>query len=225
MVTSAAYQQSSLVRPRDPNHARALRQDPGNSLLWRASRRRLEGEALRDASLALSGELNSRMFGPSARPRLPEGLSRYAWKPNDRVEDQHRRGVYVLAKRNLRFPLFDAFDQPDLHNSCSRRLTTTTAPQALLLLNGDFTLERAGRWAEQLGARFGPDDTALLAHAYRAAWARPATPDEVRLGGKFLPAQADLHAENGQGTAAARAAALADFCHALLNTNEFLYVD
>jgi hypothetical protein len=223
MVTSAAYRQNSAVRPGDANHARARARDPGNTLLWHARRRRLEGEALRDALLALSGELSPRMFGPSARPLLPEGLSRYAWKADARPEDRHRRGVYVLAKRNLRYPLFDAFDLPDQHNSCSRRLNTTTAPQALLLLNGDFALKRAARWAEELRDRFGSDEAKAVAHAYRRAWARPASADEVRLGLRFLRAQAERH--GGADRAAARAAALADFCHALMNANETLYVD
>jgi hypothetical protein len=165
------------------------------------------------------------MFGPSARPRLPEALGKAGWRPDAREADQHRRGVYVLAKRNLKFPLFDAFDQPDLHNSCSRRITTTTAPQALMLLNGDFALGRGERWAERLRARFGSDDRSAVAHAYRAAWGRAAHRDEIALGMRFLRAQANVHAEEGKDTSAARSAALVDFCHALLNTNEFLYVD
>src|SRR5207248_11341025 len=142
-VLSAAYRQSSRVDPRDEMQRRALTVDRDNKLLWHARRRRLEGEALRDAMLSLSGEVNRRMFGPSARPKLPEGLSKYAWKPDAREEDQHRRSIYVLAQRNMRYPLFDVFDLPDMHNSCSRRVGTTTAPQALLLLNGELTKERA----------------------------------------------------------------------------------
>jgi hypothetical protein len=225
MVTSASYCQDSAVDPRDANHARALRTDRGNALLWHARRRRLEGEPLRDALLSVSGELARRMYGPSARPRLPAKISKYAWKPDERPEDRHRRSIYVLVRRNLRYPLFDAFDQPDLHNSCGRRLTTTTAPQALLLLNGDFTLNRARRWAETLRGRHAENDLALVADAYRAAWGRPAGADEVRLGLRFLRAQAERQAARLGEPGAARDAALADFCHALLNTNEFLYLD
>jgi hypothetical protein len=219
MVTSAAYCQDSRVDSADPRHARALAADPDDKLLWHARRRRLEGEALRDAVLALTGELNPRMFGPSARPKLPEHISHYAWKPDPKPEDQNRRSVYVFAKRNLRYPLFDAFDLPDMHNSCSRRAQTTTAPQALLLLNGDFTLERAERWCDGLLIRFPGDEPALLARAYRAAWGRPATSEEVRLAHKFLRAQAAAPEKD------LTRAALVDFCHALLNTNEFMYVD
>ncbi len=230
MVLSATYCQDSQVDPANPAHVRALAADPDNRLLWHARRHRLEGEAIRDSLLTLSGELNDRMFGVSARPKLPEKVSNYAWKPDASPADQNRRSVYVFVKRNMRYPLFDAFDWPDLHNSCARRVNTTTAPQALLLLNGDLTLENARTWGGKLLARHDSNDDALVAHAYRAAWGRPATTDEVRLGVRFLTAQAERLRERAAGLrpmtpAEARAAAVADFCHALLNTSEFLYVD
>jgi hypothetical protein len=218
MVTSAAYRQDSRVDPEDPGHVRALARDRENNLLWHARRRRLEGESLRDAMLTLSGEYNPRMFGKSALPKLPAKISKYAWKPNARVADRHRRSVYVLAKRNMRYPMFDAFDLPDMHNSCARRAKTTTAPQALLLLNGDFTQERAEKWARRLSERFPESETALVAHAYQEAWGRVPTDEEVQMGVRFLSTQTGR-------LKGARTAALADFCHALLNTNEFLYVD
>jgi hypothetical protein len=230
MVTSAAYCQDSRVDPANPDHVRAVSADPANKLLWHARRRRLEGEAVRDGILALSGELSDRMFGYSARPKLPDKVSNYAWKPDAAPADQNRRSVYVFVKRNMRYPLFDAFDWPDLHNSCARRVNTTTAPQALLLLNGELAQESARVWATRLLARHGSNDDALVAGAYRAAWGRPATADEVRLGVRFLAAQAERLRERAAGSrpmtaADARAAAIADLCHALLNTNEFLYVD
>jgi hypothetical protein len=218
MVTSAAYRQDSSVDARRPLHARALAVDRENGLLWRANRKRLEGEALRDAMLSLSGELNLRMFGPSARPRLPANLSRYAWKPDERPEDRRRRSIYVLAKRNLRYPLFDAFDLPDMHNSCSRRLNTTTAPQALILLNGELSLGRAREWSRRLLARWGEDKARLVAAAYAGAWGRLAGPEEVRIGLRFLERAAGL-------TGKSPASALEDFCHAVMNTNEFAYLD
>jgi hypothetical protein len=227
MVLSAAYCQDTRVDAGNAAHVRALRVDRDNRLLWHARRRRLEGEALRDAMLALSGELNLQMFGPSARPKLPANISKYAWKPDARQEDQHRRSIYVLAKRNMRYPLFDAFDLPDMHNSCARRLTTTTAPQALLLLNGDFALECGQRFAASLCERHGDDETHLVAEAYRLAWGRAASAEEMQLGLRFLSALAEelrtrRHTDGGSMD---RAAVLTDFCHALLNTNEFLFVD
>jgi hypothetical protein len=225
MVTSATYCQSATVDPAAEGQAKAWAADRDDHLLWHARRQRLEGEALRDAMLALSGELNLRMFGPSARPKLPEKISNYAWKPDEKPEDQNRRSVYVLAKRNLRYPLFAAFDQPDLHNSCSRRMNTTTAPQALLLLNSDFVLERARAWSAKLLAKHGGRDGEIVTEAYRAAWGRAPTDDELRLGVGFVSAQAKRLEGQTAGKGEARERAVADFCHAVLNTNEFLYVD
>jgi hypothetical protein len=131
----------------------------------------------------------------------------------------------------MRYPLFDAFDLPDMHNSCSRRLTTTTAPQALLLLNGDFVLERGQALAATLHERFGSDEAQTVAEGYRLAWSRQPRAEEIQLGLRFLSKQTDLlrarrQADGGEKDRdAVRRAALADFCHAVLNTNEFLFID
>lgn len=215
MVLSAAYRQDSRVNPANPVHRQAVRVDRDNHLLWHARRRRLEGEAIRDAMLALSGELNFRPFGRSARPKLPDHISKYAWKPDAYLEDQHRRSIYVFAKRNMRYPLFDVFDLPDMHNSCARRLTTTTAPQALLLLNGDFALERGKHLAAALHQRCGGDEVRMIAQGYRLAWGRRPRAEEIQLARRFLRTRSE----------ARRRAAFADFCHALLCTNEFLFLD
>ncbi|MGH7169012.1 MAG: DUF1553 domain-containing protein, partial [Gemmataceae bacterium] len=230
MVLSAAYRQDSRVDPANSVHALALSIDRDNHLLWHARRRRLEGEAIRDAMLAVSGELNLRPFGPSARPKLPDKISKYAWKPDPRAQDRHRRSIYVLAKRNMRYPFFDAFDLPDMHNSCARRMTTTTAPQALLLLNGDFALERGQRLAAALHERFGAQEARMIAEGYRLAWGRPPREEEIQLGLRFLSKQTESLStrrddDGSMDRDAARRAALADFCHALLNTNEFLFLD
>jgi hypothetical protein len=231
MVLSAAYRQDSRVDPANSVHRRALSVDRDNHLLWHTRRRRLEGEAIRDAMLAVSGELNLRPFGPSARPKLPDTISKYAWKPDPLPQDRHRRSIYILAKRNMRYPLFDAFDLPDMHNSCARRLTTTTAPQALLLLNGDFALERGQHLAASLHERFGENEARMIAEGYRLAWGRPPHKDEIPLALRFLSTQTETlwerrHTDAGSmDRAAVRRAALADFCHALLNTNEFLFLD
>src|SRR5207244_822239 len=129
------------------------------------------------------------------------------------------------ARRNLRYPLFDVFDLPDMHNSCSRRTQTTTAPQALLLLNGELARERTNRWGSALLRQHGDDLPALTTAAYRAAWCRSATEEEVRLGVDFIRKQAErLGTANGRGKDVL-AAAIADFCHAVVNSNELLYVD
>ncbi|HZZ74254.1 MAG TPA: DUF1549 and DUF1553 domain-containing protein [Pirellulales bacterium] len=233
MVLSATYQQASIVDTSDPSQATAMAADPHNKLLWHMRRQRLEGEAIRDSVLCAAGDLNPRMFGPSARPELPAALdSNYKWKPDVNRADRNRRSIYVLAKRNLRFPLFDAFDWPDLHNSCARRSCTTTAPQALLLLNGEFTLHAARKFAERLRADHPSERKDLIRAAYQQAFGREPSALEVAAAAHFLSSQtellkaAKLESKEPVGNGDLREfAATVDFCHALLNANEFVFVD
>jgi hypothetical protein len=238
MVTSATYRQSSRVSRESPQHTAAMAADPDNRLLWHAKRQRLDGEAVRDTMLALSGELSDRMFGPSARPELPAGVAaKAAWKTDERPEDRNRRSIYVLAKRNLRYPLLDIFDLPDMHNSCAARAMTTTAPQALALLNGDLAIDQARSWCGRLIAEHGPNTAALMRAAFAQATGRAANEDQLSVASDFLARQAEVVTKSGAGTQVeslpspigqydpALAAALVDFCHALLNANSLLYVD
>jgi hypothetical protein len=228
MVTSSSYRQSSQVDFDNPAHARALELDGGNRLLWHAHRRRLEGEAIRDAILQTSGELSPRMFGPSAKPEIPKAVrGRYEWETDEAAADRNRRSIYILAKRNLRFPLFEIFDQPDLHNSCPERSNTTTAPQALTLLNGEFPLEQAEQWSRRLAAEQGSDTTAIIRTVWQAAFGREPGEAEIAQAKEFLRQQTETLAATSQpgvGTPPAEAA-LIDFCHAIFNANEFLYID
>jgi Protein of unknown function (DUF1549)/Protein of unknown function (DUF1553) len=239
MVTSAAYCQASLIDLDKPVHARAVERDVANKLLWHARRVRLEGEAIRDTMLELAGQLNDEMYGPSARPELPSGIApKLAWKPDAQPAQRNRRSIYVIAKRNLRYPLLDIFDLPDMHNSCPQRSTTTTAPQALALLNSEFALLQSQHWSGRLLGEHGADLSALVRAAYAEAFARPANEEQLRAAREFLDRQAETIAKSGEATALAtlpspmpswldpaQAAAIVDFCHALLNSNEFLYID
>ena len=220
MVTSAAYRQSSRVDPRNATHARAREFDPENRLFWHAERRRLEGEATRDALLAVTGQLNRRAFGPSIRPGLPESAPpQYAWKPDEDTWNRQRRSIYVLAKRNFALPLFKAFDLPDPHHSCALRETTVTPTQALAMLNSELTLRLAAVWAERLASRYGFDYEPLVVDAYESAFGRTPHADELHVATAFLKMSAPSEEEDSVRTT------ITDFCHALLNANEFIYVD
>ncbi len=237
IVTSAAYCQSSQISQRNPQHAKALKVDGDNHLLWHARRRRLEGEAIRDAMLQVAGRLNGRMFGPGVHPPLPEGVSpRYAWEPDVNTAEHTRRSIYVLAKRNMRFPLLDVFDLPDMHASCARRSTATNAPQALLMLNSRLTQQLARGWANRLIARFGEDLSPLIDEAYHVAFGRAADSEEIEAAQRFLIEHTRLTQVANESTIAqtdredpssarVSASAVADFCHALFNSNEFVYLD
>jgi hypothetical protein len=238
IVTSATYRQSSHPE-RNPAADRALKADPENKLLWHARVKRREAEALRDLMLQVSGRLNPRMYGPGARPELPAAVkdSRYSWDPDERPEDRNRRSIYVFARRNLAYPLFAAFDIPDRINSCPVRSTTITAPQALVMLNGRLGLAEARSLSGRLLAAHGADARALVRGAYLAAYGREPAADEQAASEQFLDRQTERIAAGPAptrdalprplpaGLDPARAAALVDFCHALMNSSEFLYVE
>jgi len=191
IVMSAAYRQTSVTSLTPPV-------DVENKLLWRQNRRRLEGEALRDALLSVAGHLSQHAGGPSVFPELPDEM-KGKWKPSATAEERHRRSVYVAVRRNLRYPLIAAFDAPDANETCGRRFVTTTAPQALMLLNDKHVRGIATAFA----------DRAVDAEtAFRLALGR--SPDEVE-----RSAIQRFAATHG----------LAEACHALMNLNEFVFID
>jgi len=228
IVTSATYRQVSQPE-RNLQAVAATRIDPENRLLWHARVKRREAESIRDGILQLSGQLNLRMYGPSAHPYLPPLLAeaRYSWNPDPRQEDQNRRSIYVFADRNFTLPLFRAFDVPDRINSCPVRATTITAPQSLVMLNGDFTLSQARLLAAQLLSGPNPDTLRLVRRAYQNIFSRNPDDAELAAAKQFLDRQTQLLASGSAspGSRAAREAAVTDFCHALLNSAEFLYIE
>ncbi len=123
--------------------------DPENMMLSRMNRRRLDAEGVRDAMLAVSGELNTRAGGPGVLAPIEKEVEDLIFTeaevvdlwPEDRNPAEHlRRSLYLFRKRNVRYPLFDSFDAPDTQTACPRRETSTHALQALNLLNSDFAI-------------------------------------------------------------------------------------
>jgi hypothetical protein len=236
IVTSATYRQASSGRL-NPTAAAAARSDPENQLLWHARVKRREAESVRDGVLQASGQLNLRMFGPSAQPELPPAVmeNRYSWDPDPRPEDRNRRSIYVIARRNLPYPLFAAFDAPDRHNSCPARTNTVTGPQALVMLNGEAALTQARQMAGRLLADRGTDVPGLVRQAYLRLLGREPAPDEVAAARQFLERQRKVVAPGPAsdlqpqplpaGVDSAFAAAVVDLCHALMNSAEFLEVE
>jgi hypothetical protein len=226
IMTSAAYCQSSDFRKA------AADVDPSNRLLWAFPRQRLESEVIRDSSLAVSGLLNLKIGGPSVYPELPQGMvsPRGGWKLSAQ-DERNRRSVYIFVKRNSRYPMMEAFDMPDTHESCPRREVTTTAPQALTMLNDKVVLE----WAQAFAAR-ALADRDPVDRAFRLAYSRPPDAWEKDTVQTFFFKQRSLIAERAakgeklalppavpDGVEPAYAAAFVDFCQMLLNSNEFVY--
>ncbi|MBX9787409.1 MAG: PSD1 and planctomycete cytochrome C domain-containing protein [Pirellulales bacterium] len=230
IVTSRTWQQSS----NHPRHAEFVQQDAGNRLWWRAERRRLDAEALWDAMLVASGQLDVRMGGPSFRPTLPpealEGLSKKgaAWTPSP-IEEQYRRGLYIFSQRSLLAPFMTTFDFSDTTLPCAARDVTIVAPQALALLNDPMVHERSRALAARV-AREGSqlDASGKVCLAWRCAIGREPTTDELNLSLRHVERQQAMfaaRAANGATDLDAARLALESLCHVLLNSNEFLYVD
>jgi hypothetical protein len=196
IVTSAVYMQDDRF-----DEARA-RVDRENVHLWRRAPRRLEAEPIRDAMLAAAGQLDPRMYGPgSLAPEMP------------------RRGVYFFIKRSQLIPMMMLFDWPEHLVSIGQRSTTTTAPQALAMLNSKL----ARQCAEGLAARVaGGDPRTAVDRAYRIAFGRGPTDPEARLAASFLADQRAAYSRAGRSDA--DRAALVDFCQGLIGMNEFIYV-
>jgi len=237
IMLSSAYRQSSA------HQAEAAEIDPDNKLLWRFDRRRLEGEVIRDSMLLAAGQLNLKPGGPGVFPPLPPGVSmpgsRYmSWNTEKDPAEANRRSVYVFVKRNLRYPMFETFDFPDTHESCSRRYATVTPTQPLALMNDELVLE----WSRALAGRVlndgGLSANQQVERAFRIVFSRAPKDAERQAVLDFLNQQAGVISERlarndkvpmpdhlPEGMEAARAAAFVDLCQALLNSNEFIYMN
>jgi hypothetical protein len=220
IVTSAAYRQASRRTADDRQWDRRRELDPDARWLSRYPRQRLSGESIRDAMLSASELLSFEARGPGVRPPLPDELVRTLlknqWNVSPRLADHYRRSIYLFARRNLRYPLFEAFDRPDGNASCPARNRSTTAPQALVLFNSELSHEVAAHWAQRTltDASNTRDWTARL---WRRGLGREPTPSEQRELTEFVDRISQDDPTNVQTIAAV--------CLALLNTNEFSYID
>ena len=220
IVTSNVYRQASR-HPRQEEYEQA---DFANRRLWRAELKRLDAEALRDSLLAASGDLNSRIGGPSFLPDIAaealEGLSMKdkAWTPSPRAE-QNRRSLYMHSKRGLLPPVMTVFDFPDTTLPCGRRESTIVAPQALALWNNAFVHERADALARRIEAaeNQADADTDSIVLAWRFALGRDPSDAERTA--------ARAHLDRQTQSLGSKPRALTSLCHVLLNANEFIYLD
>jgi hypothetical protein len=201
IMLSATYRQSTQA------NERSLALDKSNQLLWRMNPGRLEAEVLRDAVLATSGKLSRRMGGPGYQ--LWEKNTNYVvvFQPKRELgPDEFRRMVYQFKPRTQQDPTFGAFDCPDAALVAPRRNTSTTALQALNLLNSSFVLQQAEYFGQRLQSETGPDPSAQVVRGFQLAFGREPTETEHA-------AANDLLREHGA----------AAFCRALFNASEFIY--
>ena len=217
ILTSSVYRQSSIGSTTNTTPPTS---DPENKLLWRFPRRRLEGEVIRDVALQAAGLLNLKAGGRSISPELPEGMGAggyTSWGVTKEAAERQRRSIYVFVKRNLRYPFFEAFDMPDTHETCGRRNVTTTAPQALLLLNDKLVLGWAKAFAARVRESAPENADRQVEEAYRIAYSRRPSAEELSEALAFLRRQAEAAGDARQ--------ALADLCHVLLSSSELVYTN
>jgi hypothetical protein len=243
ILTSAAYRRSTSTE-----NALGVAKDQDNRKLWRQSLRRLDAESMRDSMLAVAGTLDLKSGGPGVFPTLSAdvlaGQSRpgEGWQNNTPPETQLRRSVYLFSKRTLGVPMMELFDQANSATPVGERMTTTVAPQALLLLHDHFVHRQAAALAGRLRKESGVGDTRpvkaesassrapdgkapresgtastdaeLIRAGYRLALQREPKEDEVAELSRYLAtAPADPDARSRQ------------LALILLNLNEFAYVD
>lgn len=237
ILLSSVYRQSSAHR----DDAYAV--DPENILLWSFPRQRLDAEQIRDSLLVASGLLVDKVGGPSVFAPVPANMdtggTRALWKVSDDKEDHYRRSLYIFTRRSVPYPLLEVFDMASPQAVHSRRDVTTTAPQALALLNSDLVYE----WSKALAGRVireaGGNEAAQIDRLYQILFSR--APDKVEK--STLLAYLDRHEQvlaqqASEGTLMVnlpvglknpatlnpiRAAAFVDVVHALANANEFTY--
>ncbi|MGD9647053.1 MAG: DUF1553 domain-containing protein [Pirellulales bacterium] len=209
IVLSKTYRQSSAERDD------ALAIDPENRLLWRAHRRRLEAECLRDAMLAVSGRLDLAIGGPTIEPGTANDYG-YAISSN-------RRSVYLPVLRNSLPEIFAAFDFPDPSLVSGRRTTSTVAPQALYFMNSAFVRDQAQASAERLLAEEHSDVDSRIERAFRLTLGRSPSDAERGVAREIVAARpADAAVDE---TSADRREPWSQLFHALFSSLDFRYRD
>ncbi len=213
IVMSSTYQQASSNVPSGSTALAAGDSiDPNNTLHWHFNARRLSAEEIRDSMLTVSGQMNHAVGGPSVMLPVDKDLVAQLykvtqWQVTVAQSERMRRSIYLLAKRNLRLPFMDVFDQPTLQSSCSRRQQSTHAPQALELLNGPIANQMADAFAERLQREAWGQVEPTIDLAFRWTTGRSPNYDELRLVTSFLK-------ENS----------LRELAIAMFNLNSFLYI-
>jgi mono/diheme cytochrome c family protein len=211
IMTSNVYRQSSTVTPE------LDKADPDNVLLSRMPLKRMEAELVYDTLLTISGRLDERRFGlPDPVQVRDDGLVTPI-----ATENGWRRSLYTAQRRTETPTLLESFDLPPMSPNCLERNTSTVAIQALHLLNNAMVEKLAGFLAERIRKETGDDARKQIERGYWVALSRPPTEEEQST--SLVAFVKFKGAETNKDTANQRA--LAAFCHALVNSAAFLYVD
>ena len=212
IVKSAVYRQASAPVEK------GLAVDPDNRLLWHYPLRRLDAESLRDAMLAVTGELDLRMAGPYVPTvRRADGNV----EVDEQRADARRRSVYLQQRRTQVATLLELFDAPAMASTCAARANSTVPLQSLALLNSAFIRNRARAFAQRLEREAGTDTDRRLSLAFRLAAGREPLSEEREAAHRFREKQQAAYA----GTKDASLRVWTDLCQMILASNAFLYIE
>jgi len=215
LMLSQTYRMSS-----QPTDMITEEKDAGNVLLHRMRVRRLQGEAIRDTILSVSGRLDKKMYGAPVPVHLTSFMEGRGRPRSGPLDGAGRRTIYQEVRRNFLSPMMLAFDMPQPLSTIGRRTSSNVPAQALIMMNDPFVVQQAQLWAKRI--LDGPDATSSerIINAYRAAFGRIPNANEQQNAKIFLVTQAKAH---GETTPAAKA--WADLCHVLFNVKEFAFVN
>jgi hypothetical protein len=198
IMMSATYQQSC-----ETDEARNSL-DSENRLLWHWPRRRLEAEAIRDSILSVSGQLDETMYGPGTLDT-----------------NMRRRSIYFFIKRSQLIPVLMLFDFPEPNVSIGSRVSTTIAPQALVMMNNPQVRSCARAFAKRLGSKVDERTENAISNAYWLVLGRGPNAAELKNASAFVRKQTETY----ENKSTAAEFALADFCQVLFGLNEFIYLE
>jgi hypothetical protein len=218
IVLSSTYRMASMQTDT------GQRIDPANNWLHAMRIRRLEGEAIRDAILAVSGRLSRQLYGPSVPIHLTPFMDgRGRPRESGPLDGDGRRSLYISIRRNFLSPMMLAFDTPIPFTTIGRRNVSNVPAQGLILLNDPFVVGEARRWAESLLGQPHSSSEHRIKWMYRQAFGRPPTPVETERGVAFLRQQAEQYGIDASAWQA-EPRVWADLCHVLLNAKEFILI-
>ena len=214
IVLSQTYQMSSQVSDQ------SLAIDPKNTLWQHVAPKRLSGEAIRDSLLAISGELDSKMYGPSVPIFLSPFMDgRGRPSASGPLDGSKRRSIYIAVRRNFLSPFMLTFDTPNPFSTMGKRNVSNVPAQSLILMNDPFVGAEAHNWAVRTLKKELGSDMDRIQWMYKTAFARPPTSRELQTATQFIQEQS-----RQRGAAAGDIGVWSDFAHVLINLKEFVFL-